>query len=160
MMPVQLASDTLALPSMAEELTDDPSPPISATGGKTPWEYMYSGLSVITDIVRSAFPVSEPILYRRACVLGSSNSMLGRASTTAKINRNGVALAGEQSVSAGHQRHPSLCPSGFWRFLTDADLPAARIPHLGIRLAGHAADADEVGVPSRTAYQQFSWRQW
>jgi hypothetical protein len=43
-------------------------------------------------------------------------------------------------------------------FLTDADLPAARIAHLGIRLAGHAADADEVGVPSRTAYQQFSWR--
>jgi hypothetical protein len=72
----------VALPSIAEELTDDAAPPISATGGKTPWEYMYSGLPVIADIVRSAFPVSEPILYRRACVLRSSNSMLGRASTT------------------------------------------------------------------------------
>jgi flavin-dependent dehydrogenase len=31
-------------------------------------------------------------------------------------------------------------------FLTDADLPAARIAHLGIRLAEHAADTDEVGA--------------
>ena len=31
-------------------------------------------------------------------------------------------------------------------FLTDADLPVARIAHLGIRLAEHAADTDEVGA--------------
>ena len=38
---------------------------------------------------------------------------------------------------------------GEWRvlaFLTDADLPAARIAHLGTRLAEHAADTDEVGA--------------
>jgi flavin-dependent dehydrogenase len=31
-------------------------------------------------------------------------------------------------------------------FFTDADLPAARIAHLGVRLAEHAADTDEVGA--------------
>ena len=31
-------------------------------------------------------------------------------------------------------------------FLTDADLPAARIAHLGVRLAEHTADTDEVGA--------------
>jgi flavin-dependent dehydrogenase len=31
-------------------------------------------------------------------------------------------------------------------FLTDADLPAARIAHLGIRLAEHAADTVEIGT--------------
>ena len=30
-------------------------------------------------------------------------------------------------------------------FLTDADLPAARVAHLGIGLAAHAAEADEIG---------------
>jgi hypothetical protein len=33
MMPVRFASDTPALPSIAEELTDDPSPPIRARTG-------------------------------------------------------------------------------------------------------------------------------
>ena len=32
-MPVRFASDTPALPSIAEELTDDPSPPIRARTG-------------------------------------------------------------------------------------------------------------------------------
>jgi flavin-dependent dehydrogenase len=31
-------------------------------------------------------------------------------------------------------------------FLTDADLPASRIAHQGIRLAKHAADTDEIGM--------------
>jgi Tryptophan halogenase len=49
-------------------------------------------------------------------------------------------------------------PDGWWytaplpeerrvlAFLTDADLPAARIAHLGIRLARHAADTEEIGT--------------
>jgi hypothetical protein len=33
----------------------------STTGGKTRYEHMYSGLPLIADMARSAFPFSEPI---------------------------------------------------------------------------------------------------
>ena len=66
-------------------------------GRKTLSEYTYSGLPVITDI--QAF-----------CVRAIPCSAV--AQQRHKIIRNGVALAGEESVSVGHQRHPPPDPSG------------------------------------------------
>jgi len=57
---------------------------LRVTGGKNRYEYMYSGLPLMADMARSAFPVQRTHLYRRARVPGSSNSMLGCGPTTPK----------------------------------------------------------------------------
>ena len=50
MVPVRFASDTPALPSIAEELTDDPSPPISASSGRR----------LTTDRRRTVYRAADP----------------------------------------------------------------------------------------------------
>src|SRR5215470_17878605 len=79
--------------------------PVGVTGGKTPYEHMYSGLPLIADIARSAF-------HRIHAVFGRAMPCSAVAQQRHKIIRNGVALAGEESVSVGHRRHSPPGRSG------------------------------------------------
>jgi len=79
---------------------------LRVTGGKNRYEYMYPGLPLMADMARSAFPFSEPIYIGEHALRVRAIPCSAVAQQRQKIIRNGVALAGEESVSVGHQRHP------------------------------------------------------
>ena len=65
----------------------------------------------------------------------------------ARSSGRGIGLTTVEAISDGWWYTAPLPEERrVFAFLTDADLPAARIAHLGIRLAEHAADTDEVGA--------------
>jgi hypothetical protein len=65
---------------------------------------MYSGLPLIADMARSAFPFSEPIYIGEHAFWVQAIPCSAVAQQRRKIIRNGVALVGEESVSVGHRR--------------------------------------------------------
>ena len=89
-----------------------------STGGKTRYEYMYSGLPLIADMAQSAFPFSEPIHIGEHAFWVRAIPCSAVAQQRHKIIRNGVALVGEESVSGS----PAATAAGANRRTHDAHL--------------------------------------
>jgi hypothetical protein len=86
---------------------------VHLTKGKTPSEHMYSGLPLVADIIWIAFPpFSEPTRIADHVLWIGAIACSAVAQQRHKIIRNGVALAGEESVSVGRRWQPPPGPPG------------------------------------------------